>query len=91
MMNAENKNRVFNTTKMDLDHIEHNSSSRDGHDILEKVDTTPIGLLLKKIEAVPKIREEKVNMIREQIASGEYESQLDSRLDFILEEVLEDI
>ena len=91
MMNAKNKNRIFNTTRLDLDYVEHNSSSRDGHEILEKVETTPIGQLLQKIAAVPEIREEKVNMIRQQIASGEYESQLDNRLDLILEEVLEDI
>lgn len=91
MMNAKNKNRIFNTTRLDLDYIEHDCSSRDGHELLEKVKTTPIGQLLQKIAAVPEIREDKVNMIRQQIASGEYESQLDSRLDFILEEVLGDI
>jgi hypothetical protein len=57
--------------------------------ILENINTTPIGQVLKKIASLPEVRKEKVLDIRRQLNKGKY--NLNKRLDIALDKVLEDI
>ena len=57
--------------------------------ILENINTTPIGKVLKRIASLPEIRKGKVLNVREQLCSGKYE--LNERLDIALDKVLEDL
>ena len=55
--------------------------------ILNNINTTPIGQVLKKIASLPEIRREKVLDVRRQITEGKYD--LNQRLDVALDKVLE--
>lgn len=57
--------------------------------ILENINTTPIGLVLKKIASLPEVRKEKILNVRRQLTEGEYD--LERRLDIALDKVLEDL
>ncbi len=57
--------------------------------ILENINTTPIGQVLKKIASLPEIRKEKVLSVRRQLTEGRYD--LNDRLDVALEKVLDDL
>jgi hypothetical protein len=57
--------------------------------ILENLNTTPIGKVLKKIASLPEVRKEKVLDVRQQLTEGKYE--LNEHLDFALDKVLEDL
>jgi len=57
--------------------------------ILENINTTPIGQVLKKIATLPEVRKEKVLDLRQRLSHGEY--QLNERLDAALDKVLEDL
>ena len=57
--------------------------------ILENIDTTPIGQVLKKIASLPEVRKEKVLDVRHRLTQGQYE--LNERLDVALDKVLEAI
>ena len=57
--------------------------------ILENINTTPIGQVLKKIASLPEIRSEKVLDVRRQLTEGQYD--LNGRLDVVLDKVLEDL
>ncbi|HEW78556.1 MAG TPA: flagellar biosynthesis anti-sigma factor FlgM [Phycisphaerales bacterium] len=57
--------------------------------ILENINTTPIGMVLKKIASLPEVRKEKVLHVRQQLTEGEYD--LNERLDVALDKVLEDL
>lgn len=57
--------------------------------ILENINTTPIGQVLKKIALLPEVRKEKVLDVRRQLTAGEYD--LNQRLDVALDKVLEDL
>jgi hypothetical protein len=57
--------------------------------ILENINTTPIGQVLKKIALLPEVRQEKVLDVRRQLTEGKY--NLNERLDIALERVLEDL
>ena len=57
--------------------------------ILENINTTPIGQVLKKIASLPEVRRKKVLDVRQQLTKGEY--NLNERLDIALEKVLEDL
>ncbi len=57
--------------------------------ILENINTTPIGQVLKKIASLPEVRKEKVLDIRQQLNKGKY--KLNKRLDIALDKVLEDL
>ena len=58
-------------------------------EILENLNTTPLGLVLKKISSLPEIRRDKVLDVRRQLTDGRYE--LNQRLDTVLEKVLEEL
>jgi len=57
--------------------------------ILENINTTPIGQVLKKIALLPEVRKEKVLNVRQQLNKGKY--NLNERLDIALDKVLEDL
>ena len=57
--------------------------------ILENLNTTPIGQVLKKIASLPEVRKDKVLNIRQQLTNGKYD--LNERLDIALDKVLEDL
>ena len=55
--------------------------------ILNNINTTPIGQVLRKIASLPEIRREKVLDVRRQLTEGKYD--LNQRLDVALDKVLE--
>jgi hypothetical protein len=57
--------------------------------ILENMNNTPIGQVLKKIASLPDARRQKVLRVRRQLTEGRYE--LNERLDLALEKVLDDL
>ena len=58
-------------------------------EILENLNTTPIGQVLKKIASLPEIRKDKVLNVRRQLTDGKYD--LNERLNIALDRVLEDL
>ncbi|MHC4757826.1 MAG: flagellar biosynthesis anti-sigma factor FlgM [Planctomycetota bacterium] len=57
--------------------------------ILDNINSTPMGRVLKRISALPEVRKRKVLKLRQQIHEGEY--RLNDRLDNALEKVLNDL
>ena len=57
--------------------------------ILENINTTPIGQVLKAIASLPEVRREKVLKVRRQLTEGKYD--LNERLDVALDRVLEEL
>lgn len=57
--------------------------------ILNNINTTPIGQVLRKIASLPEVRKEKVLDVRRQLTEGKY--NLDERLDVALDKVLENL
>jgi len=55
--------------------------------ILENINITPIGQVLKKIASLPEVRKAKVLGVRQRLTEGQYD--LNGRLDVALEKVLE--
>lgn len=58
-------------------------------EILENLNTTPIGNVLKKIASLPEIRKDKVLSVRRQLTDGKYD--LNERLNIALDKVIEDL
>ena len=57
--------------------------------ILDNIQSTPLGVVLKRIASLPEVRQEKVLRVRRQITQGRYD--VTERLDLALEKVLEDL
>ena len=57
--------------------------------ILENLNNTPIGQVLKKIATLPDVRKEKILRVRRQLSENKYD--LNERLDVVLEKVLNDL
>ena len=57
--------------------------------ILENINNTPIGQVLKKIASLPEVLREKILNVRQQLTDGHY--NLNERLDIALDKVLEDL
>ncbi len=57
--------------------------------ILENLNATPIGQVLKKIASLPEVRKDKILDVRQQLTEGKYD--LNERLDVALDKVLEDL
>ena len=57
--------------------------------ILDNINATPIGQVLKKIAFLPEVRKNKVLDVRRQITAGQYDmgDRLDAALDKVLEEL----
>ena len=58
-------------------------------DLLENINSTPIGQLLKTIASLPEVRQEKILNVRHQLSQGKYD--LNERLDTALDKVLEEL
>ncbi len=57
--------------------------------ILENINTTPIGQVLKRIASLPEVRKEKVLDVRRQLTEGRYD--LSERLDVAVDKFLEQL
>ena len=57
--------------------------------ILENLNHTPVGQVLKKIASLPEVRQQKVLNVRQQLTTGKYD--LNERLDIALDKVLEEL
>ncbi|MBN2139296.1 MAG: flagellar biosynthesis anti-sigma factor FlgM [Sedimentisphaerales bacterium] len=81
----EDRNRFFDSLCEDL------RADQDlvMEQILENIHKTPIGQVLKKIASLPEVRRNKVLDVRRRLTEGRYD--LNERLDFALEKVLEDL
>ena len=89
-MPSIDSNSRFESENRKIDHVQE----RLAHDedlvmeqILDNINTTPIGQVLKKIASLPEVRKEKVLDLRQQITKGEYD--LNERLDVAVDKVLE--
>ena len=83
----------FDDRNRQRDSINEENSAADEdllmEQILENINTTPIGQVLKKIASLPEVRKEKVLDVRRQLTEGKY--NLNERLDVALDKVLEDL
>ncbi len=59
-------------------------------ELLESMNSTPLGRLLKLIATLPEVRREKVVHLRERLHQGNYDEQeyLDEALDRVIEELI---
>jgi anti-sigma28 factor (negative regulator of flagellin synthesis) len=57
--------------------------------ILQNLNTTSMGQVLKKIASLPEVRKDKVLTVRRQITDGQYD--LNERLNIALDKVIEDL
>jgi hypothetical protein len=57
--------------------------------IVENINTTPIGQVLRRIASLPEVRRRKVLDVRRQLTQGRYD--LDGRLDMAVDRVLEEL
>ena len=57
--------------------------------ILENLNNTPIGQVLKRIASLPEVNRQKVLSLRRQITEGKYD--LSERLDIALDKAIEDL
>jgi len=82
---AEDDQQWANPLDMDL------SQDKDMvmEQILDNINNTPLGQVLKRIASLPEIRRQKVLRLRRQITEGKYD--LADRLDMALDKVLEDL
>ena len=58
-------------------------------EIINNLNNTPVGQVLKKLAALPEVRQQKVLNVRQQLTSGNYD--LSERLDVVLDKVIEDL
>ena len=58
-------------------------------EILDNVNNTPLGQVIKKLAVMPEIRRGKVMNVRRKINRGRYD--LNGRLDTVIDRVLEDL
>jgi hypothetical protein len=58
-------------------------------EIINNLNNTPVGQVLKKLAALPEVRQQKVLNVRQQLTSGSYD--LSERLDVVLDKVLEEL
>ena len=58
--------------------------------IVNNINNTPIGQVLRTIASLPEVRKEKVLSLRSRIRGGDYElaDKLDAALDRVLEEII---
>ena len=83
-------NELFGDRNHQADFVDENLVAEQDllmEQILENINTTPIGQVLKKIASLPEIRKEKVLEVRRQLNKGKYD--LSGRLDIALDRVLE--
>ncbi|MDO8302804.1 MAG: flagellar biosynthesis anti-sigma factor FlgM [Sedimentisphaerales bacterium] len=92
MSNLNSRNNVHNQTYANSQPGEQLDVSRDmlAEELLNNINSTPIGRLLKQIAEMPEVRLEKVAKVRNQLNRGEYSinEHLDVALDRVLEELI---
>jgi hypothetical protein len=91
MPDFDSRNR-FERQNHELDFVEGNLTAKEDfvmEQILENLNTTPIGQVLKKIASLPEVRKDKVLGVRRQLTDGKYD--LSERLDVALDKVLEEL
>ncbi len=88
-----NSNGRFEGRNRHFDSIDEDNPAADEdllmEQILENINNTPIGQVLKKIASLPEVRKEKILDVRRQLTEGKY--NLNERLDVALDKVLEDL
>ena len=57
--------------------------------ILENVNNTPLGQVLKRVASLPEVRQKKVLDVRRSLADGQYD--MNDRLDMALDKILEEL
>ncbi len=57
--------------------------------ILDNINATPIGKLLKKIACLPEVRQDKILNVRQQLTEGSY--KVNDRLNLAMDRVLEEL
>jgi hypothetical protein len=91
MPDFDSTNR-FDRQDHHVDFVEGNLTANEDfimEQILENLNTTPIGQVLKKIASLPEVRKDKVLGVRRQLTDGKYD--LSERLDIALDKVLEEL
>ena len=86
------RNGLFKGQNRQTDAVnEHLAENEDllMEQILDNLNYTPIGHVLKMIASLPEVRREKVLSVRRQLTEGKYD--LNERLDVVLDKVLEDL
>ena len=100
---GQHRNKVSKMSDFKYDfgpekHDEQNGLERNGsvpdddlimEQILQNLNNTPIGQVLKKIASLPEVRKEKILTIRRQLTEGQYD--INKRLDAALDKVIEDL
>ena len=91
MLNSDSKRRFEDKNRQTEPVCESLAGNEDliMEHILENINTTPIGQVLKRIASLPEIRKQKVLDLRRQITQGGYD--LNERLDIALDKVLEEL
>lgn len=91
-MPNSNFNDTFNghssDAQSDRQHLSRNEDMLM-EQILENLNTTPVGKVLKRITSLPEVRKHKVLDIRKQLTEGGY--NVNKRLDVAIDKVLEDL
>jgi len=87
--NADNDCRKYERPDYDAGEILDVADDLLVEQIIENINNTPIGQVLKRIASMPEVRKEKVINVRSQLSKGRYE--LKERLDVALDKVLEEL
>jgi hypothetical protein len=86
------RNDWFTDQQDNTDHVFDDLAADDDllmEQILQNMNSTPIGQVLKKIASLPDVSRQKVLRVRRQLTEGRYD--LNERLDLALEKVLDDL
>ena len=89
MPNLDHNSR-FNTGNRQINFLEGYFTEDEDflmEQILESMNSTPLGKVLKKIASLPEIRQEKVLEVRRQLTQGKYD--LNGGLDVAVDKVIE--
>ena len=90
-----NLNQEFGELNRGEDEILFENLSADDDLVMEKIlenmNSTPLGQVLKKIASLPEVRRQKVLNVRRQLTDGEYDinTRLDAALDKVLEKLIQ--
>ena len=91
MSDSSSKGR-FESQNQRMKDVKGNSIANEDlimEQIIENINTTPIGQVLKNIALLPEVRKEKILDVRKQLTEGRYD--LNDRLSVALDKVLEDL
>jgi hypothetical protein len=91
MSDTTGKNRLANRQN-NLEPLFDEMTANDDllmEEILENMNNTPIGQVLKTIAVLPEVSRQKVLRVRRELTEGKYD--FNDRLDSVLEKVLDDL